>query len=133
MSDLEAQARKIAQSMARLVDEAVKITTLEIQYELKRSTPVDTGHARSNWVPSVGAPARGEEPGSGGAAQAAGEASIAGYKATAGSAYISNNVPYIQRLDQGHSLQAPTGFVRQSVTRGTRKAQAKINARAKRL
>jgi formaldehyde-activating enzyme involved in methanogenesis len=30
---------------------------------------------------------------------------------------VSNNVPYINRLNEGHSAQAPAGFVQQAVAK----------------
>ncbi len=46
-------------------------------------------------------------------------AEIAGH--TAGKEiFISNNVPYIGRLNNGHSAQAPSGFVEMAVRRAAK-------------
>ena len=76
-------------------------------------TPVDEGRARGNWQVSNGAPAAGEveqvDP-SGAAAIAAGTATINEAKAFS-ETHVTNNVPYIVKLNDGHSQQAPQGMV----------------------
>jgi hypothetical protein len=32
--------------------------------------------------------------------------------------YISNNLPYIDRLNKGHSKQAPAGFIESAINAG---------------
>jgi hypothetical protein len=90
------------------------------------STPVDTGRARSNWQVELDAPAEGTvEPfaagsdGSTGAdnAQAAVSAAretIAQHK-NGQAIHITNNLPYIGKLNDGSSAQAPAGFVQESI------------------
>jgi len=93
------------------------------------ATPVDTGRARSNWQASLGAPATGTReaysPGTGGATGGA-NAAAAQEQAKAVIArsqpeqaiHITNNLPYIGRLNEGWSAQAPAGFVQTAVLRG---------------
>ena len=73
-------------------------------------TPVDTGRARGNWHCTVGTPFAGQDAtGIDGSIQAA-------IPRRAGSVvYLTNNVPYIQKLEYGGSQQAPAGMVRVSV------------------
>lgn len=91
-------------------------------------TPVDTGRARSNWIVSLGAAptqtieayAPGEEGMTGGAnTQAAleqGESVIKEYVSGQGmEIHITNNLSYIQRLNDGYSAQAPANFVETAV------------------
>lgn len=75
-------------------------------------TPVDTGRARANWrigvnvinLTTTGAP--GEE----GAAGASETGKLNGIK-WGDSIAISNNLPYIGALENGHSRQAPNGML----------------------
>lgn len=61
--------------------------------ELRRRTPVDTGNARRGWIDSpVNSPF--------------------------GRSTITNSVPYIGRLNNGWSQQAPAGFVRAAIQFG---------------
>ena len=115
---------QVAAIEARLLAEiaaAASALTLEITANLIEATPVDTGHARANWVPSVGAPHVGDDEG---AAQSVGMAEVAAYKLGDGPLNIANNVPYIDYLLLGSSSQAPAGWDVDAIDR----AQATIQA-----
>jgi hypothetical protein len=123
-----ADAKAVVKALEEFSAKVVKAITLEITSNLIKSTPVDTGWARANWVPSVGTPAGGtvgSPRGVSAGAQAAGQAKVAGYKITQGNVFITNNVPYILRLNDGSSTQAPSGFIQQAIARGI-KAGAKV-------
>lgn len=131
-----ASLRVVVRSMEQFIEGAIKRLALDITANLVRApseggTPVDTGWARANWIPSVSAPASAlRDPGSrdaraasvGGAssAQAAGQADVLGYKLSRGPVYVSNNVPYIVRLNEGSSRQAPKGFVQAAIAKAVR-------------
>ena len=75
------------------------------------------GQARRNWQVSVGAPVRTPKPGvdaSGQTAITEGFGVIAQIKDPT-RAYISNPMPYMDRLENGWSKQAPKGMVSQAV------------------
>lgn len=126
MSASDAIDRKIA----ALIERAAKSLVLEIDRELRKrgtGTPVDTGHARANWVPSIGQPFRGEAPGTSLAEHDAGVAEILGFKLASGQMlYLSNNVPYVRRLNDGWSQQAPALFVEACVDRALASVKAKL-------
>ena len=82
--------------------------------ELTAATPVDTGNARANWQTSLDAPALDVVTVGGGAGPM--EAPGPGFDPER-LRFVANNVNYIQRLDAGHSQQAPAGFVRQALAR----------------
>lgn len=86
-------------------------------------TPVDTGHARRNWVPSVGQPHTGELDDD--AAFEAGLAAVLAYKLGDGALYVSNATPYIRALNYGTSKQSPAGFVERAVDQALAKAQSR--------
>lgn len=142
MASLEQFSRRIAQignGVAVETDKTVRMTALAADQAVVLGTPVDKGRARSNWIVALGAPSRatvepyaqGEGGSTGGAnAQAAlaqGQATIAGYSGLLhGAISISNNLPYIGRLNAGSSAQAPAGFVEkavQSAVRAVRRAR----------
>jgi hypothetical protein len=122
-------------AFARDVEETVIEFVTEIVALLQETTPFLTGHARANWVPSIGRPyitvtdqqgrrdTRGRFTRSG--AQASGLAEIVSYKLSQGDVFITNNVPYINRLNSGHSTQAPAGFIEDCVAT----AIARVSAR----
>lgn len=99
---------------------------LDIHSELvdnpPQGTPVDTGWASVNWWPSVGTPATGNtgrpdegSAGSRASQQAAGVTQVLSYTLSTAPIYITNNVPYINRLNNGWSQQSPAGFVDRAV------------------
>lgn len=123
-SAADALQRKIEAAIER----AAKAAILEINRELRKSgtgTPVDTGHARANWIPSVGSPNTTEHAGSSTSAQQAGEAEVLSFKLGQGMLYITNVVPYIRRLNNGSSKQAPRLFVEAAVDRALATVRAK--------
>jgi hypothetical protein len=115
------QAAREAEKLRKALAQAPKALILEIDKELRRTTPVDTGNARANWVPSVGSPApRGD--------RAAGTAAVLAYRLDQGALYVSNGVPYIRQLNNGHSKQAPALFVEAAVDVALARVQAKFGA-----
>jgi hypothetical protein len=112
------QINRIMVQLEDATGEAAASMALGIHGRLVEGTPVDTGWARSNWLPSVGTP-RAEtvgEPGSLNAGAAdLGKLEVADWGIANGPIYITNNVPYIQRLNAGSSKQAPAGFVESAI------------------
>lgn len=101
------------------LDTTVERTCVELAVnltaELTERTPVDTGWARANWIPALGAPQLLSGKPSGGdgdrIAQESGSLEILAFKLADGAIFVANGVPYIARLNAGWSTQAPAGFV----------------------
>lgn len=86
---------------------------LEVLKRVILKTPVDTGRARGNWFVAIGAPdtrVTDNTDKTGAATINSGQAVITGLT-QAQAVYITNNLPYIGRLENGHSQQAPAGMV----------------------
>ena len=87
--------------------------TLELDSRVVLGTPVDVGRARGNWFPSLNTPATGTTD----KADPTGSAALAEINSLVGSArlgdtvWLTNNLPYILPLENGHSKQAPDGMV----------------------
>lgn len=116
---MAAQADKLGADLLKTIGKAVKALEFELVANLVEATPVDTGWARANWIGSVGEPtdavdgapsAKGEAT-TAGALQKSGQAAVLAYTVAQGDVWVSNNVPYINRLDLGTSTQAPAGFI----------------------
>lgn len=110
------QSRAIGESLRAHTTRAIQTFTLEILRNLRRNpsrggTPVDTGHARANWTLSAGAPAFGAVTGKGDG----GVASVIAWDLGDGPLFVNNNAPYILRLNDGHSKQAPAGFIERAI------------------
>lgn len=115
-SDLDkAFEKKVTQA----ISDGMTAAVIELNSNLALETPVDTGAAHWNWIPSIGLPSgdivasRGEvssAAGSGSAQRA--ETVLTGYNVLMdGDIWISNNLPYIGELNNGSSQQADAGFV----------------------
>lgn len=120
MGDLKGILNKAANNVAANADRLVRRCALATDASVVIATPVDTGRARSNWQVELGQAATGvldpiDKSGQG--AISAGTKVIQGYK-SGSSVNITNNLPYIERLNDGWSAQAPAGFVEKAVQVG---------------
>ena len=113
-SDMEAYAKKAGASL----DETSRAIVLELFGSVIKDTPVDTGRAKGNWQTTIGAPASGTVDRLG---ESEALADVAQQTASFGAGkviYLSNNLPYIYRLEyDGWSQQAPGGMLRKNVAR----------------
>lgn len=120
MSDLNrfaARMKKHGDRLPKNVAVNVNRAALRILSVVVPATPVDTGRARGNWQTSIGSPLLGETgrlDKTGGVTINAGRAALSGRKAEQ-TIYITNNVPYIGRLNDGYSAQAPANFVERAI------------------
>ncbi len=127
-------ADRIRAELTATTENVVRFIVLDLDRRLRRNpsrggTPVDTGHARANWVPSVGDPFGAEVDGD--ASHDAGVADVLGYKLDAGAAWLSNNVPYILALNDGWSSQRPAGFVEVCIAESLQAANDRFGELAK--
>ena len=110
--------KKIESKMARNLNQGIRATLLEVSTAIIKDTPADTGRARGNWQASIGRGATKEIAVNN---QRSGEAkAIADVDQNVSVAvgdlyYLTNNVPYIERLEFGWSKQAPSGMVRKNL------------------
>lgn len=118
-------AKAVGDALRSLIAQAAAGLVLEVTANLIEACPVDTGHARANFVPSIGEPATGEDSGG---AQAAGIAAVAAYKLGDGDLHISNNAPYIDRLIAGSSSQAPAGWDLVAIDTAVQTVQAQYDS-----
>jgi hypothetical protein len=83
---------------------------LEALARIVERTPVDEGIARGNWQTTIGAPSEDvlerDDP-SGKASTAEGKATIKAWNLDQGSAFVSNNLPYIEVLEEGKFPNPP--------------------------
>jgi hypothetical protein len=129
------EVRAVIRATERVTEKVVTRLTLNITANLVETTPVDLGWARANWVPAIGVAFTGNsgnvDPDVAGvsaqsARQQAAIAAMTAYRLGRGSVFISNNVPYIPRLNAGSSRQAPAGFVQAAVREGVAQTAAQL-------
>jgi hypothetical protein len=110
----------------KITEQVIKVAAKTIYDEIVKGNPVDTGFSASNWNISLGQPdytVAGERH--------EGETYEAQPKEVPDNPelqdiFISNGVPYIGLLEEGHSSQAPSGFVAVAIERAEAKLAAGI-------
>jgi hypothetical protein len=103
----------------------VRAATLELFSGVIKSTPVDTGRARGAWATSVGS-ASSDVPDRLGEAAAIAEVTANTPPGAGQETYLSNALPYIERLENGWSDKAPHGMVRINMDRVSKIVAAAI-------
>lgn len=117
MSTFTLDVSNFVDKASKTADAEVRKICLDLVTGIVLKTPVDTGRARANWFTSVGSPSGNvtnstDPSGSSSISSALGPIS----KATGNVLWITNNLPYIYRLEfEGWSKQAPAGMVRVTI------------------
>lgn len=116
-------AAKIGRASRAHLSGILSRTMIRARQAVTDATPVDTEHARSNWILSLGRPFVGVD-GSRDAvsytAQLAGDDLVRGYDIgrDGPKIFLRNNVFYIQFLNKGHSQQADPNFIADALQAG---------------
>lgn len=117
---LRGRALRLGESLEKTVQSAAIVILDTVVHR----TPHDTGEARANWVAAIrisrppNTPTK-ETDYDGDATVAKGVAVIQNTKRQPGQiVFISNSAPHIVPLNEGHSKQAPAGFVELAVQAG---------------
>lgn len=122
MGNAASVGRKIRESLSQTIREVMWLAADNVT----NATPVDTTHAANNWILSVRAPCTtvdGSRERPSHALQDAGKQKLLNYDVGRdGPVFLRNNVLYLQYLDQGHSQQAPAGFVTIALMNAMRRA-----------
>lgn len=109
---------KAVRNINKKSDMAIRAIGLQLFGAIIKDTPVDTGRLRGNWQTTIGQPASGSFPDSkdknGSVAGASMRARIAQYK-VGQKLFLTNNLPYAQAIEDGHSKQRPYGMVKTNV------------------
>ncbi len=118
MGNAAAIGRAIREKMSATLRDAMTVAAESVTL----ATPVDTGHAASNWILSTGSPyagIAGSRENVSTAEQDAGISRLQTYDVgREGKIFLRNNVFYLQFLDRGWSPQAEAGFVARALATG---------------
>lgn len=116
--DFAKSLEEAANSVDDVVTEIQQTIALSALIKIIRKTPVDTGRARGNWQCAMAKRPKGvlENEDKSGQATINKGVDKANKIANVGDVfYITNNLPYIERLENGWSKQAPAGMVQISL------------------
>jgi hypothetical protein len=114
----ESDWKKIESKIDRTLNQGIRATLLEVSVAIIKDTPADLGTARGNWQASIGRGATGVvsvDSVRSGEAKAIAEVNQTVSVAVGDLYYLTNNLPYIERLEYGWSKQAPGGMVRKNM------------------
>lgn len=96
------------------LEKAMRAVALVVDSELVNNTPVDTGRAKNNWLPSLNV--------SDNRLLEASEVNVGagalGSFTFRDTILFTNNLPYIRSLNDGSSEKAPAGFVDNAIQVG---------------
>lgn len=127
-SDLDKAYEK---KVERAMNQTVRKVSLDLLSNLVAQTPVDTGLARRNWILTTNTPAFGTKEDIDGDPVLEGNQAISGYNAfMGGDVWISNNLPYIERLNNGWSekVTPQVGWVDAEVSKALRQVKTVFKA-----
>jgi len=117
-----AKSLQVGDYIADEINKEARALGINLLNGLTRVTPVDTGRARGNWFVGIRVPVRTIDNN-----RKATSAVIEGVNAINSAKaieypeiVISNNLPYIERLNDGYSTQAPKKFVESEIDRVVR-------------
>ncbi|AHI60028.1 TPA: hypothetical protein NNT57_004606 [Salmonella enterica] len=127
--DLANDMSKLSKQVNKAANDAAIQVALTIVGELAFKTPVDTSKALSSWFVTLGSPTslvgRAHYVGESGSTKnmsatetLAQARKVLSNKKAGQVIYITNNQPYIKRLNEGYSQQQAAGFVERAVLIG---------------
>ena len=119
--------RTVATKVTPNTERAVQEVAIQALVGVVFATPVLFGRARGNWQVGLGVTKRerlDRLDTDGGPTKDAGVAEITGFSLEAhGFIVLSNNMPYILRLNDGYSTQAPAMFIESAVDAAVRQIE----------
>lgn len=101
-----------------IANEVVKPLMNRMHQNVTAKNPVKTGASRNSWLIAVGSSGfdiEFSDPVTQRGKQVASLASLQVYTLPQGNIRIYNTAPYINRLNMGHSAQAPSGFIETAI------------------
>jgi hypothetical protein len=110
--------KRLGKTINVKADKSVVILASQIQSTVILATPVDTGRARNNWFATIGTPSNETIENEGTydpSKRIRSNNSVIATHSGGKKIYISNNLPYIKKLNGGSSKQAPPAFVEKAV------------------
>lgn len=118
-------SEEVILALGKFSSKELRLLAQETTNELVETTPRNTGWAANSWVPQVGIPytelpGNPDNPFAGATVRATNLARItSNYELGDGNIFVSSSIPYMNRLNEGHSRKAPAGFIQMAVINAT--------------
>jgi hypothetical protein len=125
--EFAAQVQAAINGLNNQMTQAFRKVCVDLSSKLIRQTPVETGRCRANWWPSIDTPiqrADWDRFSPDGSSQVAEVEQVVGELQLGQRYVITNSLPYVESLNEGHSRQAPAGFVQALVSEAEHTASA---------
>lgn len=121
--------KQFSLNLGNVSEEVFRGTSIDMSTKVITRTPVDTGRARGNWFATIDTPSdQVTDSQSKSGIRPIGKARTTADKSKLGqSFYLTNNLPYIERLENGYSGQAPEGMVERTVNEFQRVVDSQAN------
>jgi len=123
--NIRLQIEKVQKDLVKGISQQIGELAFASYSAIIIASPVDTGHFRHNWQVGLNSRPDGTLEGADKTGQkniSQNRSAFANYQlgtgARANSIFFTNNVPYALRLNEGHSQQAPSGFVQRALRAG---------------
>ena len=140
MASFSDDIKRFAQQTNETVEQVVIDYVVGVSQKVIERTPVGNpslwqsnpppgyvgGTARANWIPSIGSPETAEVDSSDQGRSSAQVQAIQN-RIPGNIYYLTNNVPYIERLEYGWSTQAPNGMMRRTLREARSILQQSVN------
>jgi hypothetical protein len=109
VEQFNAEMKQIGRQLEDMVDLAIRKAIIDLWADLVDNNPVETGRSRAGWIVSGSSPSDYVPP------EGQNSYDVTQDQATppshAAIYYVTNNVEYISVLNDGHSSQAPAGWI----------------------
>lgn len=125
---LDVAAGLLAKKLEVAIETVMQKLALDIHKGVTERTPVDTGRARASWQLGLGEmnAAVADEVPEGQTLPPPGPVDVSGIDGKR-VVFITNNLPYAEPLENGHSQQAPAGMVSVTLIEVEMEAESVIN------
>jgi hypothetical protein len=117
ITELKADLPAIATKINKSVDTVMRYASMTLYGEIIQGNPVDTGFSRANWNISLNEPNYSVRGARNANASYSPQPAVVPENRQLLPIYIANGVNYVVFLEEGHSKQAPNGFIRIAVER----------------
>ncbi len=113
---LTADLRKIAKKKKQTLNQAYSSIMFDLANQMITMSPKDTGAFQANWLAALNTGDYTFDKSKTNVSEADGRLTVTlGSLTTDNNFYFTNSLPYAQKLENGHSEQAPSGVVRVTI------------------
>lgn len=115
MGEFSDEMNTLGKTFPGTANQAIRLFALQVLSNIILATPIDIGRARSNWFVGIDSPIDEETDDTDWKQNKLTQEAKLLHPTAGSEIWLTNNLPYIVRLNEGWSGQAPEGFVESAV------------------